>query len=175
MGDRQCEGSRLTPGQGINDPVAAALYPWKLTWRNTPAENVRGSWKEEFAGTEKKIRLDIDIGAKSAKLHLNVEDPSSSGALTSQAEFECLSESDDGLFLAKDNVSKEIQKWSDVRAFYALKKYACFKFDREKDFLKVGIYSFDKEPANTDTKEVCSGMDQKELFNTIGFSPADKE
>ena len=39
------------------------------------------------------------------------------------------------------------------------------------------IFSFlvDKEPPNKDAKEVCFGMDQKELFNTIGFSPADKE
>ena len=39
------------------------------------------------------------------------------------------------------------------------------------------IFSFlvDKEPANKDAKEACSGMEQKELFNTIGFSPADKE
>ena len=78
-------------------------------------ETVRGSWKEEFTGTEKKIRLDIDIGATSATLHINVEDPSSSGALTSQVEFECLSESDDGLFLSKDKLSKEILKWSDIR------------------------------------------------------------
>ena len=39
------------------------------------------------------------------------------------------------------------------------------------------IFSFlvDKEPANKDAKKVCFGMDQKELFNIIGFSPADKE
>ena len=39
------------------------------------------------------------------------------------------------------------------------------------------IFSFlvGEEPANTDAKEACSGMEEKELFNTIGFSPADKE
>ena len=39
------------------------------------------------------------------------------------------------------------------------------------------IFSFlvGKEPANTDAKEACSGAEQEELFNTIGFSPADKE
>ena len=32
----------------------------------------------------------------------------------------------------------------------------------------------DEKPTKTDAKKVCTGMDEKESFNTIGFSPADQ-
>ncbi|XP_068756310.1 uncharacterized protein [Montipora capricornis] len=165
----------------------------KRTTSCTIPEDVRGSWQEQFTGKENKIRLNVDISATSAKLHVmiddsppsaddgessssgNVEEPFSSESMkTSQATFDCVSQSNDGYFLAENKVSKEIKKWSDIRAFYALKKYACFKFIKEGVFLQIGMYSFGEKPAKKDAKEVCSGMDDKELYNTIGFIPAKK-
>ena len=64
---------------------------------------------EKFTGTEKKVGVNIDIDDTSAKLHLKA------GTLTSQVEFKCLSESDDGWFLTRDEVPKEIEKLSEER------------------------------------------------------------
>ncbi|XP_074622843.1 uncharacterized protein LOC141881082 [Acropora palmata] len=139
----------------------------KRTTSCTIPESVRGSWKENFSGTEAEVQLKVDIGVTSAKLHIDVENTKS------EAEFDCLAEGD-GYFLTKESVPSVIKKWSDIRAFYALKKYACFKFDKSNDFLKINMYSFDEKPTKTDAKKVCTGMDEKESFNTIGFSPADQ-
>ena len=81
----------------------------KRTTSCTIPESVRGSWKEHFAGTEAKIQLKVDIGATSAKLHIDVENTKS------EAEFDCLAEGD-GYFLTKENVPSDIKKWSDIRS-----------------------------------------------------------
>ena len=41
------------------------------------------------------------------------------------------------------------------------------------DDRKISV-SVGEKPAKKDAKEVCSGMDDKELYNTIGFIPANK-
>ncbi|XP_068670831.1 uncharacterized protein [Montipora foliosa] len=159
----------------------------------TIPEDVRGSWQKEFTGHKKKIRLNVDINEASAKLHMIVgdsppnaddeepssggskEEPSSSGSMnTPQVTFDCVSQSDDGYFLTENKVSDETQKWSDIRDFYALKKFSCFKFKKEGVSLQTGIYSFQKKPAKIEAKEVCSGMEDKKSFNTFHFIRADK-